>query len=80
MVCTCLPFIRSGQNYLVRYSKWEKKTRQAEEEVGRQHYGMDKPRVRQVPKGSEEQRKMEETGCEVIRGAPTVLAVKGYVR
>ena len=31
----------------------------------------------QVPECSEEQRKMEETGCEIICGAPTTLAVKG---
>ena len=28
--------------------------------------GMDMPGVRQVPEGSGEQRKMEETGCEII--------------
>ena len=38
---------------------------------------MDRPGVRQVPEGSEEQGKMEEIGCEIIRGAPTALAVKG---
>ena len=31
----------------------------------------------QIPEGSGEQRKMEETGCEVICGAPTPPAVKG---
>ena len=30
-----------------------------------------------VPEGSEEQGKIEETGCEVICGVPTTLAVKG---
>ena len=54
-----------------------KKTRQIEEEVGRQHQGMDRPGVRQVPEGGGEQRKMEETGCEVICGASTTPAVKG---
>ena len=49
---------------------------QTEEEVGRQHLGMDRPGVRQVPEGSGEQREMEETGCEIICGAPTTLAVK----
>ena len=39
-----------------------------EEEVGGQHQGMDRPGVRQVPEGSGEERKMEETGCEVICG------------
>ena len=35
MVWTCLPFIRSGQNHLARHSERGKKTRQIEEEVGR---------------------------------------------
>ena len=46
-------------------------------EVGSQHEEMDRPWVRQVPEGSGEQRKMEETGYEVICGAPTTPAVKG---
>ena len=33
--------------------------------------------VRRVPEGSGEQRKMEETGCEIICGAPTNAAGKG---
>ena len=37
---------------------------------------MDRPGVRRVPEGSGEQRKMEETGCKIISGAPTTLAVK----
>ena len=59
---SCLPFIRSGKSHLTRHSERGKKTRQAEEEVGRQQQGMDRPGVRQVPEGSGEQRKMEETG------------------
>ena len=74
---SCLPFIRSGQNHLARRSERGKKTRQTEEEVGRQHQEMDRLGVRQVPEGSEEQGKMEEIGCEIICGAPTTLAVKG---
>ena len=50
--------------------------RQTEEEVERQHQGMDRPGVQQVPEGSGEQGKMEETGCEIISGAPTSLVVK----
>ena len=42
--------------------KGGKKTRQTEEEVGRQHQGMDRPGVRQVLEGNVEQRKMEKTG------------------
>ena len=77
VVWTCLPFIRSGQNHLARHNERGKKTRRTKEEAGRQHQGMDRPGVRQVPGGSGEQRKMEETGCEIICGAPTTLAVKG---
>ena len=60
------PFIRSGQNHLARHSERGKETRQTEEEVGRQHQGMDRPGVYQVPQGSGEQGKMEETGCKII--------------
>ena len=41
---------------------------------------MDRPGVGQVQEGSGEQRKLEETGCEVICGAPTTAAVKGLVK
>ena len=55
-----------------------KKTRQREEEVGRQHQGMDSLEFaksqRAVEKG-----KMEKTGCKIICGAPTTLAVKGLM-
>ena len=51
-------------------------TRQREEVVERQRQGMNRPGVRQIPEGSGEQKKMEETGCEIICGAPTTLAVK----
>ena len=53
-----------------------KKTRQTEEEVGRQQQGMDRPGVRQVPEGSGEQGKTKETGCEIICSAPVTLMVK----
>ena len=63
-------------NYLARHSERGKKTRQTEEEVGRQQ-GMDRPGVRQVQDGSGEYGKMEETGCEMICGASTTFVVKG---
>ena len=56
------------------WSNWRTK-----EEVGRQHQGMDRPGLRQVPEGSGEQGKMEKTGCKIICGAPTTLAVKGLM-
>ena len=77
VVWLCLPLIRSGQNHLARNSERGKKTRQTEEEMGRQHQGMDWPGVCQVPEGSGEQGKMEETGCKIICGASTILMVKG---
>ena len=47
--------------------------------MGRQHQGMDRPGVRQVPEGSGEQGKMEKIVCKIICGAPTTLAVKGLM-
>ena len=73
VVGSCFPFIRSGQNHLAVHSERGKKTRQTEEEVGRQHQGMDRPGVHQVPEGSGEKGKMEETGCKIICGASTNL-------
>ena len=56
-----------------------KKTRQKEVEVVRRYQGMDRPGVRQVPEKGEEQRKTEKTGCKIICGAPTTLAVKELI-
>ena len=79
VVWSCLPFIRSGQNHLARHSERGKKTRRTKEEVGRQHQGMDRPGVHQVPEGSGEQGKMKKTGCKIICGAQTTLMVKGLM-
>ena len=59
--------------------KGGKKTRQTEEEVGRQHQGPDRPGVCQAPEGSGEQGKMEETGCEIICDAQMILMAKGLM-
>ena len=58
---------------------WVTVSRWTKEEVGRQHQGMDRSGVRQVPEGSGEQGKMEKTSCKIICGAPTTLAVKGLM-
>ena len=79
MVWSCLPFIRSGQNHLARHSESRKKTKQTEEQVGREHQGMDRPGVHQNQEGSGEQGKMEKTGYNIICGAPTTLVVKGLM-
>ena len=55
VVWSCLPFIRSGQKHFARHNERGKKTRQTEEEVGRQHQGMDRSGVRKVTEGSGEQ-------------------------
>ena len=39
--------------------------------------GVNRPGVYQVPEDSGELRRMEETGCEIICGAPTTLAGMG---
>ena len=57
VVWSCFPFLRSCQNHLARYSERGKKTTQTEEEGERQHQGMDRSGVRQVPEGSGEQGK-----------------------
>ena len=73
--------VRNGvvKNQFARYSERGKKTRRTKEEVGRQHQEKDRRGVRQVPEGSGEQGKMEKTGCKIICGAPTTLAVKGLL-
>ena len=62
---------------LAMHSERGKKTRQTDEEMGRQHQGMDRLGVCQVPEGSGEPGKMEETACEIICGAPTTHTVQG---
>ena len=57
-----------------------KKTRQTENAVGRQHQGMDRPGVNQVPESNGKQGKTKETGCEVICRVPATPAVKGQVK
>ena len=46
-----------GQKHLSSHSERGKKTGQTDEEVGRQHQGMDRPGVHQVPEGSGERGK-----------------------
>ena len=68
-------FITSGQNHLARHSERGKKTRQTEEEVGRQHQGMDRPGVQQVPEGSGEQEKWRKLVAKssVVPQRPSLL-------
>ena len=79
MVWSCFLFIRSGQNHLARYSERGKKTRQTQEEVGRQHQEWTGLEFAKSWRAVQNRGKMEETGCEKICGAPTTLAVKGLM-
>ena len=55
--------------------KGGKKTGQTEEKAGRLHQEIDRSGVLQVPEGGGDERKVDETGCEIICGAPTTFAV-----
>ena len=70
----------SGQSHLTRHSERGKMTWQAEKEVRRQHQGIDRPGVHQVPAVENRKNGWEETGCEVHCGAPTTPTVKGLVK
>ena len=48
----------------------------ADKDAGREHQEMDRPGARQVSEDSEEQGKIEDTGCEIICGAQMTLAIK----
>ena len=58
--------VKGGRRQDRQKKKWEDNIKE-----------MDRPGVRQVTEGSGEQGRMEETGSEIICGAPTTLAVKG---
>ena len=76
VVWSCFPFIRSGQNQLARHSERGEEDKADKGRGGKTTSGNG---VRQIPKGSGEQGKMEKTGCKIICGAPTTLAVKGLM-
>ena len=57
VVWSCFPFIRSGQNHIARHSERWKKTRQTEEEVEKQHQGMERPGVRKSQRAVENREK-----------------------
>ena len=50
VVWTCLPFIRSGQNHFARHSERGGENQTGRGRGGRQHQGMGRPGVRQLPK------------------------------
>ena len=68
------------ENHLARHSERGNKTRQTEEEVGRQHQGIDRLRVRQVPEGSGEKGKKWRKLVAKSSVKITTLVVKGKMR
>ena len=58
-------------------SERSKKERMTDEEMGRQHQGMDGNGVWRFPEGSGRQGRVERYCCNVILGAPTTFKVKG---
>ena len=80
VVWTFLLFIRSGPNHLAMHSeKGEEDMADRRRDV-KTTSGNGQAWNCQVPEGWGEQRKVEETSCEIICGAQTTLAVKEYVR
>ena len=79
VVWSCLPFIRSGQNHLARHVERGKKTRQTEEEVGRNIREWTGLEFGKSQRAVENRGKWKKTGCKIICGAPTTLAVKGLM-
>ena len=72
------PFIRSGQNHLARHSERGRRRgrrRKRWEDSIREWTGLEFGKSQRAVENRE--RGMEETGCEVIYGAPTTLAAKG---
>ena len=65
---------------LAGHSERKEKTRQTEEEMGRQYQKVDRDGLCKVPKSSGEQGRMERDCCKVISGAPTTSKVTGEMK
>ena len=74
VVWTCLPFIRSGHNHLARHSERGKKVHRKR---GGKTSGNGQAWSSPSPREQWRTEKLEETGCEVICGAPITQMVKG---
>ena len=60
--------VKGGRRHSRQRKRWEDNIRER-----------TRPVVRQVPEGSGERGKMEKTGCKIICGAQTTLAVKVFI-
>ena len=70
VVRPCPLFIRSGQNHLARHNEWGKKTRQTEEEMGRQHsewIGLEFIKSQRAVENREKWWKLAAKSCVVLQ-------------
>ena len=74
VVWSCLPFIWPKPSGKVQWKGEEYKADRGRD--GKTTSGNGQAWSSQVPEGSGEQGKMEETGCKIICGAPTTFAVR----
>ena len=75
MVWSCFPFIRSGQNHFARHSERGKKTRRTNEEVGRQHQGLEFGKSQRVVENREKWRKLV-AKSSVVLGLMMMMMMK----
>ena len=77
MVWPHLKLLWHGEDNFARDNERSKKERKTEEEMGREHQGMDGNGVWRFPEGSGRQGRRERYCCKVICGAPTTSKVMG---
>ena len=71
------PLARSSRNHLARHSERGEEDKEDRGRGGKTTSENGQAWTSASPRGQWKTGKMEETGCEVICGAPTTLAVKG---
>ena len=76
MVWSRLPFTRSCQHHTVKRGRRHGRQRKRWEDNIGEWTCLEFAKFQRAMKKRE---KMEETGCEIVCGAPTTLAVKGYM-
>ena len=77
IICTRHTITWTGQDYPTGNSSRRKTKRQTEKTMGRQHQRMDWPSMEHHTTESWEPRGVEEAGCKIFSGAPTVSQTTG---
>ena len=70
----------TGQDYPTGNSTRREMKRQTEETMGRQHQRLDWPGMEYHTMESREPRGVEEAGCKIYSGAPTISQTAGKMR